>query len=49
VKDMLNRMSDDEVEMSFSSGEIGVPHGTGFILSDSTLKVTCIKIINSDA
>ncbi len=49
VKDILSRMVDDNVTIIYSSGAIGTPHGTGFIIQDSVLKVICIKIIDSDA
>lgn len=49
IKDILSKMSDDVITMTYSSGDIGTPHGTGFILQDSKLKVVCIKIIDSDA
>lgn len=49
LNDILNLMTDDTVILSYTSGEIGEPHGTGYIIEGSKIKVICVKIQKADA
>jgi hypothetical protein len=49
LKDILARMPNDDITITYSSEAIGTPHGTGFTVSDGIFEVICIKIIDSDA
>ena len=48
LKDILDLMTDKTITIKYSSGEIGVPHGTGFIVESSNVRVVCIKILKKD-
>lgn len=48
IKDILSQIEDESITISYSSGAIGTPHGTGLTIDSSKLKVVCIKIINPD-
>lgn len=49
LNDILNLITDDNVIISYTSGEIGEPHGTGYIVEGSKIKVICVKIQKADA